>query len=613
MHRLTKVYIAILVTALMLMLGINVAISQQANVSASPFQAVQTGSGNTTSAHTNGTLYISPGPSPAYVDNFNPFNMWTSPAGIMSLFYEPLFQINTYNGTAIPWLATKYTWNSNDTVLTLTLRQNVQFSNGMAFNSSDVLFTFNLQKKLFGEWGAVSNISAPGPYTVKFTFSIPNVPYFFYIGSNFILPKLLWQNVTSPTKKIVTDPIGTGPYLLSSFSSQKIVLSKNPKYWQSNEPHINSIVYIDYTSNNALTLALSQGLVDWAPVFAPNITSLFVDKNPHYNHYFFPSGQPVTLIANDLKWPMDLPYFRQALSMSINRTQVSNIGEYGYEKPANGADILQQQMFWLNSTNTQLANSLVAFNPTKALSLLGSHGFTMKSGRLYGPNGTEVPTMNLITVAGYTDWDADISIIANNLKDIGLNVNIVTPTSNEVSSDIATGNFTLAEYTVTGTGPNPWYDYTGLFGNITPIGHTATVNEERWNSTGTGFTSLYNNFSQVSNSTLQKQIINKMASIVLSQMPMIPLVYSADWYEYVNSSIGGFPSASNDYWIPLPWFPGPMEVVTLHLYDKVNSPSAPAISFTTYYIVGGVIAAAVAIAGGAVLYRKSRHKKEDEE
>ncbi len=558
------------------------------------------------SASPSGTLYLSPGPTPAFTDNFNPFNIWSSPAGIMSLLYEPLFQINTYNGTTIPWLATNYTWSHNNTLLTLNLRHNVEFSNGMQFNSTDVVFTFNTQKTILGDWGNINNISAVNQYTVNFNFSKPDVQCLFYLGSNFMLPEPLWKGISSPESKVITDPVGTGPYILSSFSGQKIVLTANPHYWQPDEPHIKNVVYIDYTSNSALTLALAQGKVQWASVFAPNVTQLFVHKDPEYNHYYFPPGQPVTLITNDVVYPFNLSYFRQAISLSINRTEICKIGEYGYEKPANAANILQQQLFWLNSTNANDANKLAQYNTSEALKLLEDHGFTMKNGRLYEPNGTELPAVTLMSVAGYADWDTDISIIATELSSIGIKVSIETPTASVIESDIATGDFYMAVDTVTGIGPNPWYDYSGLIGPITPIGKTAYTDEERWNYTDTGFMNYYNNFTKTSNVTEQKVLVNNMANVMLNQMPMIPLVYSANWYEYVNNTVAGFPNQNNPYWIPMPWYPGPMEVVILHLYNK-SSITTP-INYDDYYIIGGLIAI-IAIAGISSIYIKKRRLK----
>ncbi|MCL5802259.1 MAG: ABC transporter substrate-binding protein [Candidatus Thermoplasmatota archaeon] len=556
-----------------------------------------------------GTVYINTGPTPAFVENFNPFDPYSPPAGITSLFYEPLFQINPLNGTVLPWLATGYSWSSNNTLLTINIRHNVTFSNGMPLNSTDVKFTFDLQMKSLAEWSAISSIYTSGNYTVKFQFKTANIPYFFYVGSNFVLPEPLWKNVTKPASQVVKDPIGTGPYLVSSFSSQKITLTRNPNYWQPNEPHLNSIVYIDYTSGGSATLAVAKGLVQWAPLFVPNITSTFTSKDPAYNHYFFPPTQPVTLLTNDLISPLNHSFFRQALSLAINRSSISISGEYGYEKPSNAANILQQQLFWLNKTNLNNANLLATYNVTLAKDILKDHNYNITNNRLYYPNGTKIPAMTLMTVAGYTDWDADVAIIASDLADIGLKINIETPTNSEVSTDVASGNFTLAQYVFAGSGPNPWYDYSGLIGNVTKIGQTATLNDERWNSTGTGFMSAYNNFSVTSSSSGQNASVNKMVSIMLNQMPVIPLVYSADWYEYVNKTVGGFPNANNDYWVPVPWAPNSMEVVALHLYGKSVSSTPLTYSYTE---IGGIVAA-IAIIGGITYYIGSYRKKKKDE
>ena len=175
----------------------------------------------TKNSSNNSTLYLSPGPTAAFVDNFNPFDgVWLTPAGIMGLIYEPLFQINTYNGTVIPWLATNYSWNGNATVLTMNLRQNVTFSNGMPFNASDVVYTFNEQKTLFSEWGTITNITAVNQYEVRFTFSQPSLTWFWYVGSNIVIPAPLFQSNNKGKNQIqdtMLDP--EDPYCLSSIAS----------------------------------------------------------------------------------------------------------------------------------------------------------------------------------------------------------------------------------------------------------------------------------------------------------------------------------------------------------------------------------------------------------
>ena len=605
----SKIAIAIGLTLVMVLSGATFLATSNAG-----FKPSSVANSYTASSSNNSTLYLTGGPSPAYVDNFNPFNIWSEPTGIMGMMFEPLLQINTYNGTVIPWLATGYTFSKGGLYLNMTLRHNVTYTNGQPFNAYDVQYVFNLEKSVIGEWGAVRYINATGPYSVSFKFYSPTTNYLFYIGCNAMFPtNQTWEKTTNsngvlvPQSAIVTNPIGTGPYMIQSFSPQKIVLVRNPHYWQPGLPKMGRLVYNDYTSGNAATLALAEGKLDWASCFAPNLTQLFVANNPKYNHYWFPSGQTVTLMVNDLAPFLNSSYVRQAMSMAINRTAICQIGEYGFEKPANAAMLLKQQMNELNSGNLKQATSLATYNVSAALSLLESHGFKMSSsGKLEYSNGTLVPSISLMSVSGYADWDTDITIIASELKAIGLTVTTTTPTGSVLASDISTGSYQLALDTVSGIGPNAWYDYGGMVGSVTPVGKTAYVNEERWNVSST-FMSAFNNFTLTGNTTLQRNYENVMASQWMNSMPVISLVYSGDWFEYVNSSIGGWPSAANPYWIPMPWYPHPAEFVVLHLYPLTTSHSSPAgISALTYDFIGIVLVAAVA---GALAFTYVRKKK----
>ncbi len=610
-----KVLMAIGMTLIMVLSGFFVlAETSNSTVSATPFAS-------TTSADNNSTLYLSGGPSTAFVDNFNPFNVWSEPTGVMGLMYEHLLQVNTYNGTVIPWLATGYSISHNGLYLNMTLRKNVTFSNGQPFNANDVLYTFNIEKEALDDWGVVKSITAPNPYNVSFQFSSPQTNYLFYIGCSVILPtNQTWENKTTsagvpdPQTAVVTDPVGTGPYMLQSFSPEKVVLVRNPHYWQPGLPKIDKVVYVDYTSNSALSLALAEGKVQWASVFEPNVTQLFVQNDPTYNHYWYPAGQPTTVMINDLSPFLNESYVRQAISMDINRTAICQIGEYGYEKPANAANILAQQLTYLNGSNLKRANSLAQYNPSAALSLLESHGFKLSSSnKLEYSNGTAVPSISLMSVSGYADWDTDITIIAADLKSLGLTVTTTTPEASTLASDIATNNYQMALDTVTGIGPNPWYDYSAMIGPIVPTGKVAYTNEERWNATGTGFMSAYNNFTLTGNLTKQDKYINTMVNVMLNQMPIIPLVYSGDWYEYVNSSIGGWPDQAHPYWIPMPWYPGPNEVVILHLYPLTSkSSSNSGFSVADYEYIGIGIVAAIVVIGGAVSVLGKRQRKKND-
>ena len=96
MNRIVLKRVVVITIALLMITVAFVGITESANANSTNPTASPAVTG---SIQNGGTIYISSGPSPAFVDNFNPFNIWTSPAGIMSLMYEPLLQINTFNGT----------------------------------------------------------------------------------------------------------------------------------------------------------------------------------------------------------------------------------------------------------------------------------------------------------------------------------------------------------------------------------------------------------------------------------------------------------------------------------------------------------------------------------
>src|SRR5579859_173335 len=77
---------------------------------------------------------------------FNPFNTHTN-AGVLGLVYETLYFVNVNGGAFTPMLATDYKWNSDNTQVTFTIRQNVKWNDGQPFTADDVVFTFNTMKQ----------------------------------------------------------------------------------------------------------------------------------------------------------------------------------------------------------------------------------------------------------------------------------------------------------------------------------------------------------------------------------------------------------------------------------------------------------------------------------
>jgi peptide/nickel transport system substrate-binding protein len=66
----------------------------------------------------------------------------------------------------------------------------------------------------------------------------------------------------------------------------------------------------------------------------------------------------------------------------------------------------------------------------------------------------------------------------------------------------------------------------------------------------------------------QHSIIDSLERVMLTDVPVIPVVEEVDWYQYDTASIGGWPTQQDPYAQPAAYDTPDLEVVLLHLYSK---------------------------------------------
>src|SRR5579863_908784 len=177
---------------------------------------------------------------------FNPNNGHPN-AGVLGLVYETLYFVNVNGGAFTPMLATNYSWNSDNTQLTFTIRQGVKWNDGKPFDANDVAFTFNLMKQYpaadaNGVWSYLSSVTAPSATTVLMTFTKAYPPELVTIaGHVFIVPQHVYASVGDPTKYLTSNPVGTGPFTVSKYEANLAVYVKNPGYWQASSVKVDEV------------------------------------------------------------------------------------------------------------------------------------------------------------------------------------------------------------------------------------------------------------------------------------------------------------------------------------------------------------------------------------
>jgi peptide/nickel transport system substrate-binding protein len=513
------------------------------------------GSAATTSGGSNHVILTvvgnTGGPQPRSFNPYLPTSGINALWGAAGMIYEPLAQLDDVKPTiSYPWLAQSWTWSNDNKTLTFHLRKGVTWTDGKPFTSADVVFTFNMLKKFPQlNTGGVTfkSISAPDASTAVMTFSAPSYTQFFYIAENtYIVPEHIWAHVSNPATYENPKPVGTGPYELNTFQPSSMLLTRNPHYWQPGLPKVYGLRYVQYSENSTAIEAQENGQVDWGGGPIPDGQKLYVDKDPQHFHFWYPATGIVSILPNETVWPLNMPAVRKAISLAVDRQQIDTVGESGYEAPVTSATGLL-----LPGDSSELdpsfQNANLVQNVTAAKNLLTQAGFKMDSNGLMALNGKEIK-LTLGDPSGFADYMTDAQVIATQLKKVGIAITVQGLSTNGWFSDIADGNFQMTlmwSNSATGDGYavlDSLLDYT-LSG---PIGKSFSGGDyERWNNPQTqAFLSQYKNSPTAAG---RQQALNGLESIMVNQVPVIPLVGAADWSSYSTRKVTGFPSPSNPY------------------------------------------------------------------
>ena len=512
------------------------------------------GSAGKSTAGPSGTLTISNEFGSTWTCQFNPYNpnFSTLPFGPV---YEPLaFVDNLESGKASPWLASSWAWSNGDKTLTFTMRKGVTWSDGKPFSAADVVFTFNLLKKypaldLNSDWSFLTSVTQKGTDQVVMNFKTAGTADFYYVADQTaIVPEHIWSKISNPVTWSDKNPIGTGAYVVSSCTAENITYTANKHYYLPGYPKVETVNYPAYLSNNAANADLASGKDQWGNQFIPSIQQAYVAKNPG-NKYWFPPTVNNEIFVN-LKNPLlSNVAVREAMSYAIDRPKVSLDGEYGYEPPANQTGIVEPTYSsWLDSSLAAKYN--YSYNPTKAKQILQAAGYKMGSDGIFNTPSGQPLSFSIINIGDYSDWVASMQIVAQEFKAVGIDLSVENLASNAYDADLYTGKYQLAYGTESG-GPGPFYELRQwlLSSNSAPIGQTASSNWERYSNPATD--NLLAEYPAASPAQ-QHQIVDQLEQIMLTDLPVIPVTESVDWFEYNTSDFTGWSTQSDPYAQPGP-------------------------------------------------------------
>lgn len=505
-------------------------------------------------------------PTPQITNPYNG-NAASDAPGVQGMVYETLFFVDLSTNQTTPLLGQSSSWNSDNTQLTVNLRKGVQWSDGQPFTSKDVTFTFNTilteaknAADSQGDWVYLKSVTAPDDNTVVFTFKKAYTPAAFYVLSQtFIVPQHVWANVTQPATE--NPPlVGTGPFVQTKATASLLVYQRNTKYWNNAQNKIDELDFPAVKSNATLEEELIAGQLDWGSFGADaSLKTAYVDKDPAHNKYYFSSTAVVALYLNDSRPPFNDANVRQAISAALDRQAMSTEAENGYETPASLAG--------LTANNTSFVQARYANTPTspdlaKVAQYMQAAGYTKGSDNFWHDKSGNKLTVKYDVPFDWTDWVAIANIMKQNLQAAGIDGEVNAIADNAFFSARQTGSFSAM---ITGFfgGPTPFYQYNT---HLNSANDAATSGGQNWGHYhNPQLDSLLQQYASSSDSSQQAQLINQMEDIFASQLPVIPLLNAANWFEYSTLHYTGWPDAQHPYALG-PTYDAPgNEIVVTHL------------------------------------------------
>jgi peptide/nickel transport system substrate-binding protein len=546
-------------------------------------------------------LIAEPTTGVTFSQDFNPYdpNSVASSMGTRSIVNEPLVEFDQLDPTAAGthyWLATGFAFQNGGKDLQITIRQNVKFNDGSSFGPADVAATFKAMENPKADTpGVPPQASDPSVSGNTVTLHFQNPQYtglWAILGTTYILKASVANQIAANPTMTIANPIGTGPFMLSSYSSSLIKWKPNPNYWGGTPPE-SEIDTPAIATNAAASDALVSGQLDWAGNDIPNVYANYVNLNPLTNHAWFASGNTVVLWfnlnpGNGGATGIDEAAVRKAVSYGVDRNALALLGESGYELPAKSSSalIMPNQKAFLpadGSLNADLstsgtvpdgatakANNLPAGDDvydilTKAgwaapaSSHYDSSTSTFKSGgNCDGSNtancwtkGSKIIKFSIYDPVPFSDYWENASLMSQELQPLGMDVTTKPAQGYSDWNTNLTSNPSSWQTAIHwGNGGSiPYIQLQDWLQGSVPTSAAAHIGFK--SADAESALQAYAATDPSDTATLYP-IVQKLTAIMSTVVPEAPLLYGADWNVYSSAKYSGWPNQSHPYMNPSP-------------------------------------------------------------
>jgi len=317
----------------------------------------------------------------ADANTLNPLFANNEPAFLFYTFiFDGLINVAGPDFHVIPWLATSWNTTRDHLHWQVALRHGVAWSDGAPFTARDVVFTWKTMLNpavgfpYAGQFNYIKDVVAEGPYAVRFDLSQPNVLFVTSALGSPILPEHILSKIPSAQMRTSTfgqHPIGTGPYVLSSWHhDDAVIFTRNPHWWHG-PVNISRIQFRIVLNNDARVDAMVDGSADIYTTILPADYRTLRVIAPNLSYVHLPDLFSRFIIVNERVPGLGDLVVRQAMMYGWDRRAVVD-GLYHGDVTLNNGIEPWALRYWHDSAVPQYP-----YDPQRARAMLEAGGWRL--------------------------------------------------------------------------------------------------------------------------------------------------------------------------------------------------------------------------------------------
>jgi peptide/nickel transport system substrate-binding protein len=267
----------------------------------------------------------------------------------MMQIYDQLMEVLPGSLEPQPGLAESYTNTPDGLSYTFTLRD-AKFSTGQPVTIQDVKFSLDrfMNPKININYAFASEswkaITVTGPKTIRVDLKRPDGAFLYNIGyfGASIYPMAYFQRVGA--EAFGNKPIGSGPFKVTTYThGVKLALARNPHYWRTGKPYLDSLTFSYVTNDTTRMLAVESGQSQIGAA-VPFSQAAQVAHSQGVSVYNEPFAAIYSAWLNHTYPPLANLNVRQALNYATPKAEILKAVFFNYGRIAN--DVLPAVKYW---------------------------------------------------------------------------------------------------------------------------------------------------------------------------------------------------------------------------------------------------------------------------